>query len=563
MAVRVRFLSNGGPSLGGSVRRKLLKMPPAQPTVSLRRVGTTIHLCKNEQPILLRGGEVGNSSASSNADIERVMGAASELGLNVVLAPICWDLLEPEEGTFDFTLLKSLLDSARDRDLHLILLWFGTWKNSMSCYVPGWVKRDSKRFKRVVTSDGKPQEMLSPACPNSLRADAEAYRRLLEEVELLDREFRTILMVQVENEVGMIPEPMDHSETSRKAFQGNVPTAMLELIQENALPDGVQSFWQQSGSPLVGSWEKILGPSDSAKECFTAWQLANYCEAVTAAGREVSSLPTFANAALIRPGFAPGRYPSGGPLPHLRTIWERFAPSIDFIAPDIYFPNFTEWAKAYVKEGKALFIPEAAPSARIAANTVFAIGELGCFGVCPFAFEDMSPEKQEAVQSLNRCLASADKQILAAQSKGRIAGLVPSVDFDWKLETTEVERSVGDVGFRLKVTVGPEIADVDVSSLPTHGNGRWEAPNGLPLGGCLVLELAEGDWLMIGNDCQVQVFDPQGIDLVGLESCEEGLFEDGAWVRHRSLNGDQTHQGRQVQFHRRGWTIQRVKLYRY
>lgn len=250
-------------------------------------------------------------------------------------------------------------------------------------------------------------------------------------------------------------------------------------------------------------------------------------------------------------------------MPHLRAIWEAFAPTVDFIAPDIYFPNFAEWARAYVQEGKPHFIPEAAPSARIAANTIFAIGELGCIGVCPFAFEDMAQEKRDALASLNRCLAACEQHIIRAQAEGRIAGLVPAVNFDWNLEGTTVEKAFGDVGFRLKVTPKASLQQHDVSALPTHGNGRWEAPEGLPLGGCLVLQLDRDEWLMIGNDCQVEFFDPAGQVRLGLESCEEGSFVQGEWVRNRTLNGDQTHQGRHVQFQSRNWTIQRVKLYRY
>ena len=486
-----------------------------------------------------------------------------DLGLNVVLVPICWDQIEPEEGRFEFWILHALLEEARSHGLRLILLWFGTWKNSMSCYVPGWVKRDSNRFKRVLTSDGAPQEMLSPSCENSVQADARAYRSLLEEIETLDGENRTILMIQVENEVGMIPEPMDRSATSLAEFELAIPEDLIRLLQDRLLPESVTKVWESNGGLSEGSWRAVLGESPEAQECFTAWQLASYCETVAREGKKVSGLPTFANAALIRPGFAPGRYPSGGPLPHLRAIWETFAPSIDFIAPDIYFPNFSEWASAYACDDRVLFIPEAAPSARIAANTVFAIGELNAIGVCPFSFEDMSEDKRSALRSLNECLAASSDQILAAQSKGRITGLVPPVDFDWNLASAEVTRDFGDLAFRLKVVTRGNSQQVDISTLPTHGNGRWEAPEGLQLGGCLVAELAENEWLMIGNDCQIEVLNPTGVNRIGLESCEEGTFENGAWRRHRTLNGDQTHQGRQVQFHGKRWTMQRVKLYRY
>ena len=41
------------------------------------------------------------------------------------------------------------------------------------------------------------------------------------------------------------------------------------------------------------------------------------------------------------------------------------------------------------------------------------------------------------------------------------------------------------------------------------------------------------------------------------------LARDGTWLGARWLNGDQTHQGRHIQFDDQQWTVQRITLYRY
>ena len=112
---------------------------------TLRVQGSATQLVVDSKPYLVLGGELGNSSASCPQDIEANFEKLSRMGLNTVLVPAYWDLLEPVEGEFDFSLTDKVLEEARKNDLKVIFLWFGAWKNSMSCYAPLWFKKDYKK----------------------------------------------------------------------------------------------------------------------------------------------------------------------------------------------------------------------------------------------------------------------------------------------------------------------------------------------------------------------------------------------------------------------------------
>ena len=123
-------------------------------------------------PIL--GGELSNSAATSVEDIDEVMPRMRALGLNTVLVPAYWELMEPVEGKFDFTLIDRTIDVARREQLHVVFLWFGVWKNSMSCYTPAWFKQDTKRFPRAMTAEGKQMEIASCFSDNVLQGRRKA-----------------------------------------------------------------------------------------------------------------------------------------------------------------------------------------------------------------------------------------------------------------------------------------------------------------------------------------------------------------------------------------------------
>ena len=315
----------------------------------LRRQGTATQLVVDGKPFLIRGGELGNSSASNATYLQPFWPRFAELKLNTLLVPVYWELVEPEEGRFDFSLVDQLIAQARDSRMRLVLLWFGSWKNSMSCYAPAWVKRDSRRFPRAAILDGTPQEILSPFSAANRDADARAFAALLKHLRETDGESHVVLMIQVENEIGMIPTARDHSAEAERAFAAAVPAELMRSLaaQKDRLAPELRRAWLDAGGSTAGAWSEVFGAGPAAAEIFMAWHFARYTEAVAAAGKKEYPLPMFVNAALIRPGHQPGQYPSAGPLPHLADVWRAGAPSVDFLAPDVYFTNFAEWTRRY------------------------------------------------------------------------------------------------------------------------------------------------------------------------------------------------------------------------
>ena len=103
----------------------------------------------HDRPMILSAGEIHNSSSSSPERMETLWDRAEALGMNALLIPVTWQMIEPEEGSFDFTLTDALIDQARRRGGHLGILWFGSWKNGECMYAPEWVKRDMDRFPRA------------------------------------------------------------------------------------------------------------------------------------------------------------------------------------------------------------------------------------------------------------------------------------------------------------------------------------------------------------------------------------------------------------------------------
>ncbi len=120
-----------------------------------------------------------DSRASSLEYMQPVWPRLAKLNLNTVLATVSWELLELEEGKFDFALVDRLVRDARRNNLKLVFLWFGRWKSGVSTYVPGWVKGDVRRFPRARDAQGRPLDVISTFSADARQADGRAFAALM------------------------------------------------------------------------------------------------------------------------------------------------------------------------------------------------------------------------------------------------------------------------------------------------------------------------------------------------------------------------------------------------
>ncbi|MGD0872710.1 MAG: DUF5597 domain-containing protein [Bryobacteraceae bacterium] len=518
----------------------------------LERRGDTTQLIVDGKPFLALAGELHNNSATSLEYMKPVWPRLAAMHLNTVLVPVSWALLEPSEGEFDYSLVDGLIRGARAQNLRLVFLWFGSWKNTWSSYAPDWVKRDSERFSRVQLGNGSGTERLSPFCEANRNADARAFAALMRRIREVDSDAHTVIMMQVENEVGVIPDARDHSPAANAAYTQPVPEELMEYLQrhKDSLDPVLRARWQKAGFKASGGWEAVFGSGLETEDLFMAWQYARYVGNVAEAGKAEYDLPMYANAALIRPNYAPGQYNSGGPLPHSMDIWKAGASQLDFVAPDIYF-EFKNWCAKYDRPGNPLFIPESTGDAQGAANVFYAIGQHRAFGFSPFAIDGMESSGdggKELARSYD-VLSELAPLILENQPKGRVDGVLLE-------ESTPSQRvRLGDYTLNVSGS-GPR------RILPGEPVSP-EAPRG-PSPHGIFIAAAPDEFYMAGSGLTITFSaDTPGPRLVGLATVEEGRFVGGRWIRGRTLAGDDTAQGNSVLLRGVATGVLRVTVYRY
>ena len=550
-------------------------------------IGMFITICVSAQQNSFRilGGELSNSAATSVEDIDEVLPRMKALGLNTVLVPVYWELMEPVEGHWDFTLVDRTIDLARQQGLKIVPLWFGVWKNSMSCYAPAWFKRDVKRFPRAVTAEGKPLEIASCFSDNVLQADLKAFSALMQHIAQKDPEREVVVMMQIENEIGMLESARDHSPLAEKAYRQLVPPTLLKALN----------------SKKKGTWAEVFGTDDYADEKFMAWHYACYVEHLAKAARRIHNMPLYVNAAMNSRGRKPGEYPSAGPLAHLADIWKAGAPSIDFLAPDIYDTGFKSWAAQYamplrpqenlkatdnessmVRESREiknrLFIPESRCCTNSGVRALYAFGEHQALGFSPFAIDQASPEETQSVTRAYNLLS-------------QVFRVKPQNTWGLLFDQEDRERIIDDEGVLMTCR---HYFTLPWDPRATDGS-TW------PEGGAMLMRLGKYDYLLAGSgvviDFKTRTEKEQEASRAGLGEQQKKLGEDGfaeagstsqtpikpftgsrlgllsvdevcideQGQMHylRRDNGDQSHQGRHARISVGDWKILHIQLYEY
>ena len=497
----------------------------------------------DDAPYLMLGAQVHNSS-SWPAELPKVWPAMEYLHVNTVEMPVYWEQFEPRPGVYDTALIDTLLAEARQHQVHLVILWFGTWKNGSQHYMPEWMKLDTVKYPHAIGKNGDAVDSPSPFAAASLEADKKAFGAFMRHLKAADPE-RTVIMVQVENESGTWGSLRDYSPVANKLFEAPVPPEVLSAMQVK-------------GASPAANWQEAFGPE--AEVNFHAWAVAKYVGQVAAAGKAVYPLPMYANAALrdpLKPG-APGTYESGGPTDNVLNIWKAEAPALDVLAPDNYTNDPAAYLKVldlYHRSDNPLFVPETGgPN-----NPRFFFSALGlqAIGFSPFGL-DYTRERAPADPSHPREEALtpwAMNYILI----GPMMRDVARFNFEGKLQAVAEEQ--GKTTQILPFGSWNAVVSYGASNRgPAAGNPK-------PEGRALIAQLRDNQFLVTGYFCRVD-FRPAGTEeqrksqniVAGTGQnpsalidgkwqhrqflrVEEGTYENGAFKFLRIWNGDETDYG--------------------
>jgi hypothetical protein len=252
-------------------------------------------------------------------------------------------------------------------------------------------------------------------------------------------------------------------------------------------------------------------------------------------------------------------------------IWKAGAPSIDFNAPDIYLPNFTDWVGWFHRPDNLLFVPESRADAAGVANAFYTIGRHAGIGYSPFGIDNTSrlvalrPGPETGAPAPNdldnlplprgyALLRQMTPLILDAQARGTITAVSLTAE-----KQTDIVP-LGDYAVNFEVRRNRR----DPAQVPAPGYA-------------LVIAAGPDEYFVAGSDIQV-TFSPRtpGPEIAGLATVEAGRFENGRWMPTRQLSGDdvlldydlagaaaRNQSGSGLRFNAGGPTVQRVTLYRY
>ena len=479
---------------------------PGQPTL-VKKAGYT-QLLVDGQPFVAIAGELHNSTSSGLAYFSQALTKARSLNINTVIASISWEQFEPREGRFDYSLLDSIIQKARAANLKLVLIWFASWKNGESAYVPAWVKMDPNRFVWVKTRTGADVHTISPFCKAAMQADARAFAMLMRRIRAQDTH-HTVIAMQVENEVGAFSE-MDYN--GEVLYNGPVPASLIDYMSKNerSLEQPLHDAWLKNGRKTQGNWPAVFGQdSYDAQNFCMSWQYATYINTVCEAGKQEYDIPMYVNCWLVQhPGEKPGEYPNGGPVSRVMDIYKVAAPRIDFCAPDIYLQNFTEICHMYERPDKnnPLFIPECMGDNP--GKAYYALGECNALCFSPFGIESMAGDRAYA------------------QSLAVLDDLLPLIR---QYRGTEKMHAVLREGDKSSDTLDMGNYHLEVRYKGSHPNHYG-----------IVIQTGADEFIVCGIGLRVKFRPVAQGNVVLINQVLEGTLTNNKWQTIRLLNGDES-----------------------
>ena len=516
-------------------------MASAQTTTEVPRIvskGGRHALMVDGSPFLMLGAQVNNSSNYPSA-LAQVWPVLDRIHANTVEIPIAWQQVEPVEGRFDMTFLQTLLEQARVHDKRVVLLWFGTWKNTAPSYTPDWFKADNRRFPRMKLKDGTDHYVHSPMFRATLEADKRAFVEVMKYLKAHDPQ-NTVIMVQPENEVGSYRSPRDYGAQAEAVFAKPVPAELARALKKPG-----------------GSWTQMFGKQ--ADRAFNTWHTARFVDEIAAAGKAIKPLPMYVNASLAGPSNVPDPtgVASGGPQQDVLDIWKAAAPALDFQAPDIYDRDAGHvglYLDAYARPDNALMVPEIGNAKEFARFFYAAIGR-GAIGYAPFGMDDTGyfnyPLGAKALddETLDAIALKYAALSTMARDWAKIAYEHPT----WGAVKPD---DVAAQGAAAKSTPAQSTTMGNWTIATSYGEWQFgqkdwtwiksEPPVWAkePVGGVAVAHLSPNEFLLVGDHVRLTFGTAKdGPKNGSVFRVEEGRMADGRWVMSRVWNGDQTDYG--------------------
>ena len=477
-------------------------------------------------PYLVLGAQANNSS-NYPAELPKVWPVIHQLHANTLEIPVAWEQIEPKEGRFDFSWVDTLLAQARQNDVRLVLLWFGTWKNTNPQYEPEWVKNDTRRFPREITPEGKTHFVASAHGRATMDADKRAFAALMAHLRSADPQ-HTVIMMQVENETGSYGIPRDFSPEAQRLFARPIPAPLAHRLGRS------------------GTWSQVFG--GTADQAFNAWYVASYVDQIAAAGKAELDLPMYVNASLTDPFTLVGveHGASGGPNWNVIDIWKVAAPHIDIEAPDIYTSDYAKYAKYiedYRRPDNPLFIPETGNDVPFARFLWLALGN-DAIGWSPFGMDATGyfnfPLGAKQLDETTIGAFASKFALLAplARDWAKLSFDHPTAGFAKPQDASDQSAVLG----RWRITAMYGLWAFGQRDRP----GTPPSPNReRPVGGASIIQLGPDEFLLAGSDLRLtfSLNHPQGGESSQYLDVEEGTFRNGVWAMTRRWNGDQVDYG--------------------
>ena len=488
----------------------------------------------DNRPYIMLAGEVHNSACTSPQYMKAVWEKARLINCNTILAPIYWEFLEPQEGLFDFTIVQNLILEARSNHQRLVLLWFGSWKNGHSTYVPKWIKTDLDRFPRVENEYGVKSKTLSMFASDIYSVEEKFFKKLMSFIKDFDHEQHTVIAIQVENEVGVLGTRRDYSSGAVKAYDQGIPNDLVTyILSKNEDANSRNSFQCNEYA-----WTDVFG--EKADEMFMCWNYASYIDRLAKNGKAIYNIPMFTNAWLKEnENEAPGFYPCGGPVQDMIDVWKDAAKYLDAVCPDIYTFKFEQTAAKYSRRDNPLLIPETRRDKWAPANLYSAIGTYNTLCYSPFGLESIGENKSYITQIIHT--DSSDKNVSSklveeflSESYRILANMQPVIT-----KYYGTEQMIGFVQndgnmckhirfgkYQIKIEYYHQIDDDNVF-IPAAG---------------MIIQENENDLIFLGYGYRAYLETTNKGKQLDFLSLEKGEYDHSSnWVKYMDLNGDEQH----------------------